>query len=344
MNSFSNKATVSIVGAGIAGLAAARTLVDAGHPVQIFEKSRGLGGRMANRRADDGVSFDHGAQYFTVRDARFRAAVESWAEAGLVARWPDPELGSDQKIVVIRDGSVQSEANSVERFVGVPAMNSICKRLAAGLEIEQNCRIAAVQPAEHGIKMLDEHGQNLGIFDCALITAPAEQSAQICQSSPSLSSAISEIALNPCWAVMATFSTAITDQWVGAFLHDSFLSWAARNSTKPGRSAAVETLVIHAKPDWTASRWEEAPESVAAAMLAEFARVTGILLPATNLVQAHRWKYAIPPEPSEQGVFVDESARIYACGDWACGARVEGAFLSGLMAAERLIANNRVAG
>ena len=39
----------AVIGAGMAGIACARTLVQAGHRVTVFEKSRGLGGRMATR-------------------------------------------------------------------------------------------------------------------------------------------------------------------------------------------------------------------------------------------------------------------------------------------------------
>ena len=43
-------ARVAIIGAGIAGIACARLLTDAGHSVRMFDKSGGIGGRMATRR------------------------------------------------------------------------------------------------------------------------------------------------------------------------------------------------------------------------------------------------------------------------------------------------------
>lgn len=70
---------IAIIGSGLAGLTAARTLMQAGHEVTVFEKSRGVGGRMSTRQTEFG-SFDHGAQYFTVRDDRFRTLMQ-WALA-----------------------------------------------------------------------------------------------------------------------------------------------------------------------------------------------------------------------------------------------------------------------
>ena len=75
---------IAVVGAGIAGITCARTLVQAGHTVTVFEKSRGAGGRMSCRTTEHG-GFDHGAQYFTVRDARFARALET--TPGLCKRW-----------------------------------------------------------------------------------------------------------------------------------------------------------------------------------------------------------------------------------------------------------------
>jgi len=68
------KLNIAIIGAGIAGLACATRLQQAGHNVSVFEKSRGLGGRMSPRRTDQ-WQCDHGAQYFTARTPEFLAQV-----------------------------------------------------------------------------------------------------------------------------------------------------------------------------------------------------------------------------------------------------------------------------
>ncbi|MGH8355151.1 MAG: FAD-dependent oxidoreductase, partial [Pseudomonas sp.] len=74
-------APIAIIGTGIAGLSAAQALHAAGHAVQLFDKSRGSGGRMASKRSDAGA-LDLGAQYFTARDRRFVEAVQQWNTRG----------------------------------------------------------------------------------------------------------------------------------------------------------------------------------------------------------------------------------------------------------------------
>jgi predicted NAD/FAD-dependent oxidoreductase len=278
---------VAIIGAGISGLSAARVLQDHGLKVTVFDKGRGIGGRMSTRRIDGGITFDHGAQYFTARDPRFKNLVDSWIEQNLVAKWPDQSRGNDQKIVVLEGGDVKSQSNSDDRFVAVPAMNAICKHLAQGIEIQTQARVGKIDRVEgdleNGVEVFDDAGDSLGQFKRVIVSAPAEQTAELLVNFTAIAEPIANIEMNPCWATMVAFDKPITDQWAGAFLHDSFLSWTARNNTKPGRNKDSDHLVIHAAADWTAEHWDHDSEEVAEKMLAEFWRVTG----ATQ--QPHRY-------------------------------------------------------
>ncbi|MFA6245022.1 MAG: FAD-dependent oxidoreductase, partial [Candidatus Hydrogenedentales bacterium] len=75
-----------VIGAGISGLLAARTLRDSGKTVVILDKARGVGGRMATRRIGECV-FDHGAQFFTATDPKFVEHVNRWTDDGIAAQW-----------------------------------------------------------------------------------------------------------------------------------------------------------------------------------------------------------------------------------------------------------------
>lgn len=96
----------AIVGVGMAGLACAERLAGRGHVLTLLDKGRGPGGRMSTRRVATEAgeaNFDHGAQYFTVRDPGFRTRVDAWVATGCVAPWV---------------------AAGAEAFVGVPGMNA----------------------------------------------------------------------------------------------------------------------------------------------------------------------------------------------------------------------------
>ncbi|MBC7781205.1 MAG: NAD(P)-binding protein, partial [Proteobacteria bacterium] len=146
--------SVAIVGAGMSGLIAARRLRDAGFTVQVFDRSRRVGGRLATRVSDQGT-FDHGAQYFTVRDPGFRIAVDAWRALGAVDTWTP-------RLVAIDAGGAQPAHSQLDdttvRYVGVPAMNRIGEVLADGLAIRTDCRITRARHDSAGWHLEAEVG------------------------------------------------------------------------------------------------------------------------------------------------------------------------------------------
>ena len=164
--------TVAVVGAGISGLICARTLADHGFPVNVFEKSRGVGGRMATRRTEAGFQFDHGAQYFTARDSRFNRYVNSWIDDGIVRPWQG-------RIVVLENGAVTGVKSGTDRFVAVPRMNAICKHLATDLDLQFQTRIDPIKREGKQWRIADDKGTTLGLFDVAVVSAPAGQTARV---------------------------------------------------------------------------------------------------------------------------------------------------------------------
>jgi hypothetical protein len=140
----------------------------------------------------------------------------------------------------------------------------------------------------------------------------------------------------PCWAVMAVFDGPLEVPFDGAFVADSPLSWVARNASKPGRPGH-EAWVLHASPQWSRAHLElEAPEA-AEQLFAAFGEASGTQLPTPIHLQAHRWRYALPVEPRPETCLFERDLKLAACGDWCAGPRVEGAFLSGVAAAGRLL-------
>ena len=105
---------IVIIGAGMAGLACARRLADAGLAPVVLDKGRGIGGRVATRRAGS-LQFDHGAQYMNAHGSDFAAVLRNLGETGALAGW--------------QDGTGQTHS------VGVPGMSAIPKALGAGLDI-----------------------------------------------------------------------------------------------------------------------------------------------------------------------------------------------------------------
>lgn len=319
---------VGVIGAGLSGLILARTLKEAGYPVKVFDKGRTPAGRLSTRRTEAG-GFDHGAQYFTARDERFRRYVDSWVQLGHVAEWKG-RMGTAAEGRL----SPEPEQRSTVRYVGVPGMSALAEHLARSCDVHSGVVVRAVEREGAGWRLVAERGEVLGVFDAVVAAVPAPQAVPLLAGAPALAERAARANIEPCWAVMVTLEAPVPLEFDGLFIRSGGLSWAARDSSKPGRRPG-ERWVLHGSPAWTREHLEEPPEEVAPRLLAEFHQATGVELVAREAV-AHRWRYALPSPPLEEGCLFDARLGLGACGDWCAGPRVEGAFLSGMALAGRL--------
>lgn len=315
---------IAIVGAGIAGLACARALHDAGHELRVFEKSRGVGGRMATRRTDQGT-FDHGAQYFTARDPLFQRVVDRWHVAGIVA----PYAG---RIVSLRSTSATPLSHEELRYVATPGMTAPCRALAEGVDVLFECTVTAVTPGDEGWRVSWDEGGESG-FDAVVLAVPAVQALPLCSAIPALGTRVSQGHHAPCWAVMVRYEQPLPLQFDAAFVLDAVVGWAMRDASRPGRVAG-ERWVLHATADWSGTHLEADAAAVAPDVVEAFHAAAGISAKVVEM-RAHRWRYALSPG-LKSGCLWNAERRIGACGDWCADGRIEGAYLSGLALAAEL--------
>lgn len=327
---------IAVLGGGVAGLAAARVLRETGHTVVVFDKGRRAAGRISTRR-EIRFDFDHGAQYFTARDPRFLSLVHELEREGTLARW-------EGQIVSIDQGGSCTAVNSGERWVGVPGMSALARSLSRDLEIETGTRITSLAFASDQWTVRDEKGRELGPFDGLVSALPSTQAADLIEPHSALGARAREAGMSPCWAVMLGLAGRFDVPFDGAFIEGSPLAWVARNSSKPGRPAG-ESWVLHAGPDWSMNHLFDEPEVVQASLVRELKAVTGLELPRVAHVDSHRWRYARLEENRDLGgTLLEPDLRLALCGDWCHGERVEGAWLSGVLAAESINAWTSVTG
>jgi len=307
---------VAIIGAGITGLSCALRLQQAGCTVTLFDKGRGAGGRMATRRIETPggmIAFDHGAQYLTMRDPDFVAAMQGWAAAGVVARWP---------------------AAGPDAWVGTPGMNAIVGHLAAQTDVRWNTQVTALRRTAAGWQL--EPGE-AKLFDSVVVAIPAEQAAALLEPHDAAMARIAAHSRSaPCWTAMFAFETplAIADD----VLKDrGIIGWAARNSAKPERDGP-EAWVVQATPDWSRDHLEDAAETVVDQLQAAFAAQCPDALPAPIVRVGHRWRYA-RAAAGESACLWNASERIGAAGDWPLAPRIESGWLSGRRLAEQMLAD-----
>jgi renalase len=316
-------AQVGVVGAGIAGLACAAILREAGHQVALFDKGRGPGGRMSTRRVVGGMRFDHGAQYFTVQSAEFADQVAEWEAAGIAAPWPG-------RFLEVLDPAGMPPSGQV-RWVGTPAMNVIVRYEAQLYGARFTIRISGLSRRGRLWHFHSDSGARYGPYDAVALALPAPQAAELLESeSPELAARTGEAVMAPCWAVMMALSEPLDIPFDGLRLGGDPLIWAARDSAKPGRpQGGPECWVLHAGPEWSRVHLEDDANCVTANLIDAFSRI----IPGQSIHIAragvHRWRHARVEMPLGEPALFDDGVMAGLCGDWCIGPRVESAWLSG---------------
>ena len=359
-------ADVAIVGGGLAGLAAARELRAAGRSVVVFDKGRAAGGRCATRR-NAPYTFDHGAQFFTVREPLFAAALAPFGDR-LVQRWAGP-------FRTWQAGTLGPDPQPGERYVAVPGMSALARAFAEplGPAVQAGLRVEALRRDGDGWwlsvrRLADEVLFACGPFGTLVLSLPPPQARALLATAgfdgasfvslPNVmppndlppiggplaagpvTQKLDELvpSLQPCLAAMVAFREPVPGGEGALFVTDPVLGFAAHDGGKPGRAGAP-TYVLHGASAWSQAQFEQPLEGSFDALLAAFARVVGGALPELVHRGMHRWRYALasPPPPGPAAVF-DRDLQLAAAGDAFVGGRVEGAFLSGVAAAQLVLA------
>ena len=203
-------ARVAIIGAGLAGLVVALQL-NRKADITVFEKSRGVGGRMATRYDAD-FEFDHGAQFFTARSPEFQQFLRPLIDAGVVANWP-------ASFVELRGNTVTAARrwdDAYPHFVGTPRMNAIGKHLARGLDVRLQTRVGAIEKSAQGWQLRGDSQAKLGLFDWVVLTAPAAQAAALGGGIRNLDAASAASSMRACFALLMGFEDQLALDWDAA--------------------------------------------------------------------------------------------------------------------------------
>lgn len=340
---------VAVVGAGMAGLACAQALQQAGVAVQVFDKSRGPSGRMSTRRGE-GWQCDHGAQYFTARDAAFLHEVQAWVAAGVAAVW-QPRLSVFGTSPQAASGLA---AEAPQRWAGTPRMTSPAGWLAQQLTqpVQLQHTVQALLPQADGRWRLrtQEHGELAQAFDAVLLAVPSVQAVPLLQPVHAEWAALAAQArMRGSWALMVQTEQPLAVPFDAAFVNEGPLRWVACDSSKPGRpqpGGTGQCWLLHSEAEWSEAHIEDEPEAVAHTLWQAFsalleARGLQSLAPLGSKGLSHsihRWRYADTAPPLGRQAEFCARMGLGLCGDWLGSGKVEGAWLSGRALAAQWLA------
>jgi renalase len=323
---------VLIVGAGLSGLIAASTLSEQGIRSLLLDKGRGPGGRLATRRLSAAAQMaraDHGAQFFTVRSADFAELVHQWRRAGIVREWCH---------------GFTPGGDGHPRYCAEGGMNTIAKYLASTLDVETEVAVTEVRETEGGWIVSSSDGRSWEA-PVVLMSAPVPQSlALIDAGSVTLNAedrlALESISYARCLALMLVLEGPSAVPEPGGvqlrLADDPMFSFVADNHMKGISDAVTLTLHVHDEP--SLAMWDRDREAVIAELTIAASKWIGDAV--VGEAQLQGWKFARPVVGHDEPCLMSRGAGgsvIGFIGDAFGVAKVEGAALSGLAAAERLV-------
>jgi hypothetical protein len=325
---------VAVIGAGVSGAACAQQLAQAGCFVTVFDKSRGVSGRLSTRRTDL-AHYDHGAQYFTAQSNEFKAQVNDWQQRGIVAQWQPRVANPDVQ----------------QWFVGTPDMPSVVRDMIQTIDLQVNTRIESVEQVDSEAasktwQLITDKGTLFNGFTDLVVAVPPAQAVPLVQNlAPSMVSVLNAIDMLPCLTVMITTSDPVTTSLpidAERVADHPALVWWARNDSKPGRvkHAGQASWVIQATPEWTLTHLDADPADVIRLLCDAFWRHVGVkTLPQVQQSMAHRWLYSrrhLEPKSTQDCLWA-ANVRLGVCGDGLVHSRIESAYLSGVHMANAVL-------
>ncbi len=317
-----------IIGAGLSGLSAAQTLVRSGRSVLVVDKGRGVGGRLATRRIGD-ATLDHGAQFFTVRGDMFRAHIDQALAAGVVDVWCNGFSGDD----------------GYPRYYCPNGMTALAKWMAedlraSGVTIATGERAIAIEETVDGWHLPFESETALRATN-VISTAPVPQTLDLIDAGEvSLDAerrdALDRISYKPTMALLVTLEapSALDAPGGEQRTEDDLFTFISDNHLKG--VSATPALTFHVNGQVSTDRWDDNPAIVIADLLHEAQPWIGDA-PIVD-VQLKTWKYAGPYTPHPERCLVARTSpgNLIIAGDAFGGPKVEGAFNSGVAAAQAI--------
>jgi renalase len=321
---------VAVVGAGVAGLVAARTLGARGVQVVVFDKSASLGGRVESV-AIDGFVFDSGASTLAPRGRSLEAAM-----LGEFIAHP-PEL---IELPVFMHASLRVVSgdplkHKIERYA-YPGGNAVfATMLADGLDVRLGAEVRELSQTKSGYLCQGEE------FDYVVLAIPTPEAlpllAQLGELRP-----LKNVMYRSCLSVLLGFERELPEHGYFALLDPEQrhpLTWLSIESSKcRGRApSGCTAMVAQLGPQYSKANFESTDDSIVSTTLDYIERLYGKEWDRPAVRRVRRWRYS---QPETTALFQRANSgkrNLIIAGDAVAGPRVEYAYESGIWAANAIL-------
>lgn len=319
---------VAVIGAGLAGIHCANLLIKQGFSVELFDKSRGIGGRLATRRVDN-IRLDHGLPSWEILGEHTKNLTQQLLAADILQPWLVME--SDEN-----DPSAWRDGDLKTHYMAPDGMTAIAKFLASDTTTHRAHHLVEIKAASDHWQLLFKD-ESIALARAVVLAMPYPQIRPLIEELSPLGKRLSRINYKPSLSLMLGYESLSLDLPWQELRLDNHPVFRKIILDGQKRSPQAATLVVQTNEDFAQNYLDAESLDAATAQISEILQNTFDIKPPL-WSQIHRWRYAFPRNILNRPCLtIDTPLPLIACGDWCLGNGIEGAIFSGIAAAESLI-------
>ena len=311
---------IAIIGTGLSAIFSAIHLrKNTDLEINLFDKARGLGGRLATRRAEGG-KFDHGAQYFSIERISNLPEIQMLINEGVINNIEDKDI-----------------------YFSPDGMTNIAKKLLIDFNIFKEHKLVSIDKENENYKLFFENGSTLN-SDYIIMSCPMPQSLEILNKSKidydnNLIKALEDLNYFPCIVVMIKSEIKLSnlDKHIGTDVDSKNISWIGDNYGK--KVSSIENYyTIQCSPEFSYENFENEYDETNKKLKHEMEKIFGSNY---QILSNHKWIYSIPKNfyQGDNSLVINKKDFLGLCGDIFTNGRFDGAITSGLSIADKFLKN-----
>ena len=311
---------IAIIGTGLSAIFSAIHLrKNTDLEINLFDKARGLGGRLATRRAEGG-KFDHGAQYFSIERISNLPEIQMLINEGVINNIEDKDI-----------------------YFSPDGMTNIAKKLLIDFNIFKEHKLVSIDKENENYKLFFENGSTFN-SDYIIMSCPMPQSLEILNKSKidydnNLIKDLEDLSYFPCIVVMIKSEIKLSnlDKHIGTDVDSKDISWIGDNYGK--KVSSIENYyTIQCSPEFSYENFENEYDETNKKLKHEMEKIFGSNY---QILSNHKWRYSIPKNfyQGDNSLVINQKNFLGLCGDIFTNGRFDGAITSGLSIADKFLKN-----
>lgn len=291
---------IAIIGAGFSGCNLYDNLKLQFEDITIFEKSRGVGGRLSTKYIDDKF-IDHGTPFLIPITEDLKSFCSDLVKNKVIK-------------------------NRYDEFLPINGMNKICKFLINEENLKTNTKIIEAKFIDNKWNLVDENNNNYTGFDKLFLTIPATQILEMnIDLEENIKNELEKINYDSVFSLIL-YSNANLKLNENLAYENSCVENIINNSKKY-LYKDFSSYVIHSSRKFANEVNTKTKEEILEIFLNSFDEKTKEHLKTFNLIP-HLWKFAFVKNSLDMSYYLNESKTLGICGDYFNFSNVEASLTS----------------